>query len=256
MQIQIETEMIKAIFNTLQSIGDSGRIKIDKKTIQITIQDEGHITLIDFLIKGKDIKYLQKSIKAFEIGVDLKILWKIFKELKGKEITLDIQEKKIIISDEGTDITYNTFSQEELNKIQHFDVTGLKAVEFPIEMVLFFGVFKKITSIAEIFSEEILIKLSSKTGISFNTQGPKGEVNHYRQTDLFNSISDEDYKTKETYSIEWISKIIKMSKICKSFIIKAQEEQPASFTLSFGSESTCHYFVAPRFDVTEEEEED
>lgn len=260
MKIQIETEIVKAIFNTLQDIADEGRIKIYPKYIQINVQDEGNISLIDFIIKGKDIKYLQKSVVSFEIGVDYKILWKIFKELKGKELTLDIQEKKIIISDEGTDITYNTYIQEDLDKIKYFDVTKLKALEYPVEMSIKFGIFKKITTIAKIFSETILIKLSSKTGISFNTQGPKGNINHYRQSDLFNAVNNsetgKDVKTKEIYPIEWISKIIKMSKISSSFLIKSQEEKPASFVLSYGKESTCHYFVAPKIDGEEEEEEE
>ncbi len=260
MKIELETEMVKAIFNTLQDIADEGRIKIYPKFIQISIQDEGHITLIDFIIQGKDIKYLQKPITSFEIGVDLKILWKIFKELKGKEITLDIETEKIIISDEGTDIIYNTHSQTELDAINYLNLTEIKLLEYPVEMNIKFNIFKKITSLAKIFSEVIIIKLSSKTGISFNTQGAKGEVNHYRQSDLMNAVNNlkkgKAIKTREMYPIEWISKIIKMSKICSSFLIKSKKDSPATFKLSFGKESTCHYFVAPRMDGKEEEEED
>ena len=260
MKIQLETEMVKAVFNTLQSIADEGRINIYPNYIQISIQDEGRISLIDFIIKGKDIKYLQKPVTSFEIGVDLTILWKIFKQLKGKEITLEIETEKIIISDEGTDITYNTYTQKELDGIQHYNVKALKDLEYPVEMSIKFNVFKKITAIAEIFSETLIVKLSSKTGISFNTEGPKGNVTHYRQSDLFNAMnnskSKKDVKTREIYPIEWISKIIKMSKICSSFLIKSKEQSPATLSLSFGKESTCNYFVAPRIDGEEEEDEE
>ena len=258
MKIQLETEMVKSVLNTLQSIADEGRIKIYPKFIEICIQDEGRFSLIDFIIKGKDIKHLQKAEPFFEIGVDLTILWKIFKELKGKELTLDIQEKKIVISDEGTDITYNTFSEKELNQLRYYDVEKLKEIEYPVEMSIKFDIFKKITSIAKIFSEVILIKLSSKTGISFNTEGPKGKVVHYRQTDLLNAINNSKsakaVKTKEIYDVEWLSKIIKMSKICSSFLIKSKKDSPATFSLSFGKESTCQYFLAPRIDGEEDEE--
>ena len=114
MKIKIKDDILKAVFNTLQNVIDEGIISLQKKKICICVLDENRASFIEFIINDKDFESLQKTIASFDIGVNFEVIWKIVKEFKEGEITIDFQEKKIIF-------------QQKDNIVEYFDLIKCKA---------------------------------------------------------------------------------------------------------------------------------
>ncbi|MHA1292796.1 MAG: proliferating cell nuclear antigen (pcna) [Promethearchaeota archaeon] len=253
------SRIIKGIVETLASIIDETEFLVTPKEFAISAMDPSRICLLKLSIKKENFDEYKCS-KESKIGLNLDDLDKILKRCSTNDtIEINFKEKeqkiKIKMKREGSS-RIRTFSLALLDiEIEEISVDNLLKIEYPVKWIIEPEFLVEAIKDAEIYSEILNIKAIENQGLLFSSSGQIGEMEYnLALEDLLEADISET--SSGAYSLTFLKAILKIASITEKLEISLKTDHPLKmiFNLLEGGELT--YFLAPRVEEEEFEDED
>ena len=253
------SRILKGIVETLAGIIDETEIKVTPKQFMITAMDSSRICLLKLTIKKEDFdKY--ECTKESKIGVNLEDLDKILKRSSTSDsIELEFKEKeqqiKIKMQREGAS-RVRTFKLALLDiDTEEIPMENLLGIEYPSQWVIDAEILVEAIKDADIYSEILNIKSEEKEGLVFSSTGQIGEMEYNLGID---DLIESNLSGSHTgaYSLKFLKDILKISSITEKLEISLKTDHPLKMIFNILEGGVLSYFLAPRVEEAEFEDED
>jgi proliferating cell nuclear antigen len=196
----------------------------------------------------------------YTIGLNLDDLDKILKRSSTNDsIEIDFKENdnkiKIIMQREGMSRS-RTFSLALLDiEIEEIPMDTLLNYDYPTRWVIDPEFLVEAIKDAEIYSEILNIKAEKDQGLVFNSSGQIGEMEYNLAfEDLIESEIDAD--STGAYSLAFLKAILKIASITEKLTVFLETDHPLKMIFNLLEGGKLSYFLAPRVEEAEFEDED
>lgn len=254
------SKIIRSLIDTLSSIIDETELQVTPDTFLIKAMDPSRICLIKVEIPKESFDEYECD-DEYKIGINLDDFNKIVSRsssndsLKLKHTKKD-QKVKIIMQDNTDSQRVRTFSLALLDiDIEEVPMDNLLSIEYPTNWVISPDFLNEAIKDAEIYSEIMHIYITENEGLTFTSSGQIGEMEYCLGIeDLIDAELDED--GTGAYSLVFLKAILKITKITEKLDISLKTDHPLKMIFSLLEGGELSYFLAPRVEETEFDEED
>ena len=253
------SRILKGIVETLSSIIDETEFKVTPSEFTISAMDPSRICLLKLSIKKENFDDYKCS-KESKVGLNLDDLDKILKRSAvGDAVEIDFNEKdqkiKIKMNREGTSRT-RTFSLALLDiDLEEIPMENLLKIEYPSKWVIDANFLVEAIKDAEIYSDILNMKATEAQGLIFSSTGQIGEMNYeLGLEELIESNIDET--CSGAYSLTFLKAILKIASITEKLEISLKTDHPLKMIFNLLEGGELFYFLAPRVEEAEFDEED
>ncbi len=257
----VNTKVIKSIFETLSAIIDETSILFSRDGISITAMDPSRICLLKLKI-SKDSKLIDelKCTRSHDVVINLDDLDKIMKRAASNdELTFSFLEEenklKIIMKRKETSRT-RKFSLALLDsEIEEIPMNNLLQLEYNSDFTIEPSFLIEAIKDAEIYSEILNINMRKDGSLIFSSSGQIGEmVYNLSESDLIDSTFDGN--DISDYSITFLKNILKLNPITEKLKICLKTDHPIRIDFDLEEGVKLNYFLAPRVEEEEFEDDD
>ncbi len=253
------SRILKGIVETLASIIDETEFRVNPKKFTISAMDPSRICLLKLSINQENFDDYQCD-KESKVGLNLDDLDKILKRSGANdsvEINFNETEQKIKIKmqREGTSRT-RTFSLALLDiEIEEIPMDNLLKIEYPSKWVIEPEFLVEAIKDAEIYSEILNINATEGQGLVFSSTGQIGEMEYDLNEDdlLETNISGT---SSGAYSLTFLKAILKIASITEKLEISLKTDHPLKMIFNLLEGGELSYFLAPRVEEAEFEDDD
>lgn len=253
------SRILKGIVETLASIIDETEFRVTPKEFTISAMDPSRICLLKLAIKKDDFDDYKCS-KESKVGLNLDDLDKILKRSAVNDsVEIDFNEAnqkiKIKMQREGVSRT-RTFSLALLDiDIEEIPMDNLLKIEYPSKWVIEPDFLVEAIKDAEIYSEILNINANEGQGLIFSSSGQIGEmVYDLSEDDLIES--ELEGTSSGAYSLTFLKAILKIASITEKLEISLKTDHPLKMNFDLLEGGKLSYFLAPRVEEEEFEEDD
>jgi proliferating cell nuclear antigen len=221
--------------------------------------DPSRICLLKLAIKKADFDEYECS-KESKVGLNLDDLDKILKRSAANdavEINFNETDQKIKIKmqREGVSRT-RTFSLALLDiDIEEIPMDNLLKIEYPSNWVIDTDFLVEAIKDAEIYSEILNINANEGKGLIFSSSGQIGEMEYdLNEDDLIESQLQGS--SSGAYSLTFLKAILKIASITEKLEISLKTDHPLKMNFDLLEGGKLSYFLAPRVEEEEFDEDD
>ena len=253
------SRILKGIVETLSSIIDETEFKVTPSDFTISAMDPSRICLLKLIIKKEDFDEFKCS-KESKVGLNLDDLDKILKRSSANDtVEINFNEKdqkiKIKMKREGTSRD-RTFSLALLDiDIEEIPMDNLLKIEYPSKWVIETDFLVEAIKDAEIYSEILNMKAIEGEKLIFSSSGQIGEMNY--ELGLDELIENDINETSSgAYSLTFLKAILKIAPITEKLEISLKTDHPLKMIFNLLEGGELSYFLAPRVEEAEFDEEE
>jgi len=253
------SRILKGIIETLASIIDETEFRVTPKEFTISAMDPSRICLLKLSVKKDNFDEYQCS-KESKVGLNLDDLDKILKRCAANDsVEIDFNEAdqkiKIKMQREGMTRT-RTFSLALLDiDIEEIPMDNLLKIEYPSKWVIEPDFLVEAIKDAEIYSEILNMTSTEGQGLIFSSTGQIGEMEY--------NLSEEDLietalngTSSGAYSLTFLKAILKIASITEKLEISLKTDHPLKMIFNLLEGGELSYFLAPRVEEAEFEEDE
>lgn len=259
-----DSRILRGIIETLASFIEESEFIVSPKEFEITAFDDSMVSLLKFTMKAENFD-AYKCSKDFKISLNLDDLDKILKRSTADdniEIEFKESEQKIKIKMKKSDSKrVRTFSLSLLDTDkQEVSIDNLQKIEYFVNWVMMppdFSPDLLVEAIkdAEIYSDILNVRADESSGLIFNSSGQIGEMEYNIELDDLPEKKIEETETG-AYSITFLKKILKLASITEKLEIFLKTDFPLKMVFNLLNGGKLDYFLAPRVEKDEFEEEE
>ena len=253
------SRILKVITETLSSIIDETEFKVTPKEFIITAMDPSRICLLKLAIKKESFDDYKCS-KETKIGLNLDDLDKILKRSSSNDsLEIDFKETdqkiKIKMQREGKSRS-RTFSLAliDLDR-EDIPMDNLLKIEYPAKWVIDTDFLIEAIKDAEIYSEILNTKAIKDEGLLFSSTGQIGEMEYSINVDDLIQ-SDIEETSSGAYSLTFLKAILKMAPITEKLEVSLKTDHPLKMIFSLLEGGELNYFLAPRVEEADFDDDD
>jgi len=253
------SRILKGIIETLASIIDETEFRVTPKEFTISAMDPSRICLLKLSLKKDDFDDFKCS-KESKVGLNLDDLDKILKRSAANdsvEIDFDETDQKIKIKMQREGVSrVRTFSLALLDiDIEEIPMDNLLKIEYPSKWVLDPEFLVEAIKDAEIYSEILNIDAKEGQGLVFSSSGQIGEMEYdLNEDDLIEH--ELEGTSSGAYSLTFLKAILKIASITEKLEIALKTDHPLKMNFDILEGGKLSYFLAPRVEEEEFDEDD
>jgi proliferating cell nuclear antigen len=262
------SRILKGIVETLASIIDETEFKVTENEFAITAMDPSRVCLLKLTIDKEDFDEYEfekegeseEESAQYKIGLNLDDLDKILKRSSTNDsIEINFKENdnkiKIIMQREGMSRS-RTFSLALLDiEIEEIPMDALLNYDYPTRWVVDPEFLVEAIKDAEIYSEILNIKAEKDQGLVFSSSGQIGEMEYnIAVEDLIETEIDSN--STGAYSLAFLKAILKIASITEKLTAFLETDHPLKLIFNLLEGGKLTYFLAPRVEEAEFEDED
>lgn len=240
-----DTSLLKDSIDTISELIHEGLFQISSNSLYLRASDRATVAVVDFKLESEAFDEYECDEEK-EIGVNLEDFLEILKRAKGKDTLLlelsdDESRLKITIED-GSKREF----EMPLLSLSSGEVPETKQLEFPAELQLKGSVLKEGISDAEIVADSVVFSAGGE-GFGMKSEGDssKVEVNTDEDSEDLMEIKTEE-EVESRYPIEYLSKMLKASKISDVVSLKFGSDYPMQLQFKEPEKLNMTFVLAPR----------
>ncbi len=253
------SRILKGIIETLSSIIDETEFRVSPSEFTISAMDPSRICLLKLSIKKENFDEY-KCKKESKVGLNLDDLDKILRRSAVNDtIEIDFNEEeqkiKIKMTREGSSRS-RTFSLALLDiEYEEIPMDNLLKIEYNSKWVTDPELLVEAIKDAEIYSEILNMKSTEGQGLTFSSSGQIGEMNYEIGLDELID-SDINESSSAAYSLTFLKAILKIASITEKLEISLRTDHPLKMVFNLLEGGELFYFLAPRVEEEEYEEDE
>lgn len=243
-----DSKLLRDSIETMSQLIDDGLFRIDKNGIELLAADRAMVSFIDFKLKASGFDEFECD-KVTNIGLNLLSFLTILKRTASNDILtikLDENENKLEVTLEGDSKRKFTIP---LIQISRDELPQIDQLKFTADAEIRSDVFEQGINDADIIADSVIIELSSDN-LRMYAEGnsSKSELKIPSGTNILLNLNAKE-TVSSRYSLEYLKKIIKGSRISEKAKIKLGKDFPLKIEFS-GENASLSMILAPR--VSEE----
>ena len=259
-KIKLEnSRILRGIVEALASIIDETEFIITTKELSIRAMDPSRICLLQLSMTKQDFDEYECE-KDTKIGLNLEDLDKILKRSSANDdveliFEPNTQKLKIKMKQHNSAKT-RTFSLALLDiEMEDIPMENLLKIEYDADWSMDPAFFVEAIKDAEIYSEILNMKAQEDKGLVFSSFGQIGEMEYELALD---DLIEAHIRgtSKGAYSLQFLKSILKIENITEKLTISLKDDHPLKLIFNILEGGTLSYFLAPRVEEVELEEED
>jgi proliferating cell nuclear antigen len=253
------SRILKGIVETLSSIIDETEFKVTPSDFTISAMDPSRICLLKLSIKKENFDEFKCS-KESKVGLNLDDLDKILRRSSADDVVeIDFNEKdqKIKIKMKRDDSSRTrTFSLALLDiDIEEIPMDNLLKIDYSSKWVIDSDFLVEAIKDAEIYSEILNMKAIEGQGLIFSSSGQIGEMNYELGLDELLE-TDINETCAGAYSLTFLKAILKIASITEKLEISLKTDHPLKMFFNLLEGGELFYFLAPRVEEAEFDEDE
>ena len=238
-----DVEILKVAMDTLSSFITEGTLNFEKDGINLMAMDPSSVAML--ILKILPSMFLEYNVNDEKITIPMQELTRIVKRCKTSErLVLENKENKLIVTIEG-----NYKRKFYLPIIEPSEsITKAPQLKFNVIAKLDSNVIENAVKDAEMVSDNIIIS-ADKSGIKMIANGTNSNTELLIEKDSPSLESlgvKEDSKAK--YSIDYLDRILKATKLSKNIILKFSTDYPLELEFIKVDKLKLTFILAPRVD--------
>lgn len=243
-----DPKLLRDSIETISQLIDDGLFKIDKNGIELLAADRAMVSFIDFKMKSSGFDEFECD-KITNIGLNLLSFLTVLKRIASNDILtlrLDENENKLEVILEGDSKRRFTIP---LIQISRDELPQIDQLKFTADAEIRADVFEQGINDADIIADSVIIELSPDN-VRMYAEGnsSKSELRIPSGTNILLNLNAKEIVSSR-YSLEYLKKIIKGSRISEKAKIKLGKDFPLRIEFS-GENASLSMILAPR--VSEE----
>ena len=252
-------KVLKKIVETLSAIIDETTFYINEDKFTVKAMDPSKICLLQLEIDKEDFDEFECATPA-KVSLNLDDLDKIMKRASSDDsITIlhEAESNKIKIKMLRTEQERTrSFSLNLLDiDIEDISFGNLLNISYTSSWKTDPDFLMEALKDAEIYSEIIHIKAKENTGLTYTSSGQIGEMKYEIGLDEFIETNIESKETG-SYSIIFLKAILKIAPITETLKVSLKTDHPIKMVFNLLEGGKLNYFLAPRVDTNESNEDD
>jgi proliferating cell nuclear antigen len=253
------SKILKSIVETLSSIIDETEFIITDEGLEISAMDPSRICLLKLEIGDRDFDEFESDGNT-KVAFNLDDLDKIMKRGTSSdqiELKYSANDNKIqVVMKREETSRKRTFTLKLLDiDTEEIPMDNLLAIEYPSSWTMDPDFFEEAIKDAEIYSEILNMKAVEGEGLTFESSGQIGEMVYFLGVeDLLES--DLHKEGQGAYSLTFLKSILKIKSITEKLNISLKTDHPLKMIFDIFEGGKLSYFLAPRVDETQSEDED
>lgn len=254
----IDAKIWKGVIEAISTIIEETTIKADDEGLRLTAFDQSRICLIHLQL-NKNLFSEYECKESAKFRVTLEDLVKINKRASaGDEITLIHDPKtnqltiKMVRENPKSTRQFKLGLQKVEEDEEAVDISDLN-LELTGKVELDPSLFDEAIKDAEIYSDDLQIKVTPAKELIFQTEGDMGEMQYELSENSLDTI-EVTSGAEAKYAIQYLKKIFKVMSVSSSSVMEMGNQSPVRFT--FKIEGTLNeqlsefgqivYFLAPK----------
>lgn len=237
-----DSKLLADSISIISELVNEARIKITKNSLEIISMDPANVAMVIFkLLSSSFVEYELKEDK--EIAVNMESLKQILRRAKPSDtLTLELDDKKnklnITIAGEST----RTFSLS-LIEIEEKE-QKVPDLKFPVKIKTNTLLFDEAIDDMNIVSESVAF-IAEKNKLTLRSSSNLNSAN------VEIPLSDKlplDTALQSKYSLEYLKKMVKASKLTDKAIINFDKDYPLKLEYIIKDKLNLSFILAPRID--------
>ena len=248
-----EPRFLKDPISIISELVNEVKLKIYKDKIEIVAMDPAYVAMIIFrLLSSVFVDYDVKTRK--DIVVNLEHLKNVLKRAKPSDIlTIELDEEKNKLKIQLKGESVRTFNLALLDSGDVSDNNEreqkIKDLKFPVKIEMDTMVFDEAIEDMDIIAESVSLIAEPKKFI-IHAEGTTSEGRVEISHDKDATINLEGVNVKSKYSIEYLKKIIKGSKLADKVMIQFDKDYPLKIDYIVRDKLQLTTILAPRVENT------
>lgn len=237
-----EPKLLADSISIISELVNEVKLKVDKDKIELIAMDPANVAMINFKILSSAFAEY-KVDGAVEIGVSLDSLKQILKRAKPSDvlsIELDKDKNKLKIQLKGeSNRTFNLALLDLESSKQR-----VPELSFPLKVETTSRLFNEAIEDMDIIAESVAFMVTKD---KFFVES-EGKMNNAKVEvgDENTKVKNSDADVKSKYSIEYLKKMIKGSKLSDNVIIQFSKDYPLRIDYNVKDRMSLTWILAPR----------
>jgi len=237
-----ESKLLKEPVNIISELVNEVTFKIDSDKIELIAMDPANVAMVIFrLLSSAFIDYsLEKPVS---ISVNLDNLKQVLRRSKPQDIiTLELEENKLRIELSGESKRVFHLSLINLEKSQQ----KIPDLKFPVTIETPTHIFNEAIEDMDIVADSVLLTVEqSKFSIEAAGNLSRAKIDLASGEDIKINSSAQG-KIKSKYSVEYLKKMIKGSKLANSATLSFSNDYPLKIQYKILDKMDLEFILAPR----------
>src|SRR3989344_957098 len=237
-----ESRLLKDPINIILELVNEVTFKLDQVKIEVIAMDPANVAMVIFrLLSSAFVDYSLDEPVALSVNLDS--LKQVLRRAKPQDIIiLELEENKLRIEFSGESTRVFHLSLLNLEKQQQ----KIPELSFPASLELSSSVLTEAIEDMDIIADAVLFTLEpSKFSIEASGTLSKAKIDLQKSDDLKISIAN-DSKVKSKYSVEYLKKIMKGSKLANSASVYFADNYPLKVQYKLLDKLDLEFILAPR----------
>ena len=235
-----ETKYLKEPVMIISELVNEATFKVDRDKIELIAMDPGNVAMVIFkLLSSAFIEYDVKE--PFELTINLDHFKQILRRVNADDVmTLELANNKLKIDLKSS--TTRTFNLSLINS--ESTVKKVPELKFPLKIETSTILFNQAIEDTDIISDSVSF-IADKDKFTIEAFGSLSNA----KIDLFNDDVTKiqaDDKFASRYSLEYLKKMIKTSKLSDSVSIQFSKDYPLKLSYKILDKMLMEFILAPR----------
>jgi len=242
-----DISLLRESFNAIAEIIDEGNFSIKRDGISLVCPDRAVIAMVDFMILPTAFESYNCD-KEVEVGLNIPKMLQFIRKAKPEDkliMSLDEEEDRFELTLEGT-IT-RKFAMPIISTPQQ-ESQDMSKFNFENSVELDPGILKEGVENATMISDSITIKLT-KDALILKSEGDSSYTQLKANADnpqIYSLNVKEEALAR--YSIEYLSKMLKASKLAEKLKIEFNKDYPLHLEYMIRDKVKLGFILAPRIE--------
>lgn len=235
-----DSRFLKDPISIISELVTEVKFKFDKDKMQMVAMDPANVAMTVFKLLSSS--FAEYEVNNEEISVNLDNFKNILKRVKSSDtLIIELEKNKLKITIKGeTTRTFN-LALIDLNNAEQ----KIPELEFPIKISTNTALFNEVIEDMDVVSDSVNFLLKDNKFV-VNTEGNFSnahvELIPTNETVINSSVSD----AKSKYSLEYLKKIIKGSKLTNDVTIQFDKDYPLKIDYLIKDRLSLSFLLAPR----------
>lgn len=239
-----EPKYLKDSIAVISELVTDVNLKVDKDKLELIATDPANVAMVNFkLLSSAFTEYSIDNPTQFAINLDsLKQVLRRAKPIDTVEIGLDNENNKLRVTLKGdSKRTFNIALLQSENEEQK-----LPKLNFPLTILTKTSYLDEAIEDVGVIGESVSL-ITDKKGFIITSEGTTSNAKVEIPSDDSTKISiNTENKVKSKYSIEYLKKMIKASKLAEDVSIQFAEDYPLKLDYLIKDKLAISFILAPR----------
>ncbi|MBW3012496.1 proliferating cell nuclear antigen (pcna) [Candidatus Woesearchaeota archaeon] len=237
-----EPKYLKESINVISELVNQARFKVTKDAVEMVAMDPANVAMVIFkLLSSAFVEY--DVDKETELAISLDNLKMIMRRVTPKDmVTLEVADAKLKITLKGdSKRVFDIPILEPEDKDQKIpDLT------FPVSVSLPSTSMEQAIDDADLVAESVLLAVDANNFV-VSAEGDLSKASiEIKKDDNTKITADSKKKVKARYSIEYLKKIIRGSKLADTAVIRFNDDYPLKVEYKVVDKLLLAFILAPR----------